>query len=198
MRSRIPKVLHPLAGRPMILHVLDALGAAGVERPVVVTGHGADDVEAVVADRATCVRQEVQRGTADAVRVALGAVAEARTILVTMGDAPLQAGELLEALGREREAGGAAIALVSARMPDPTGYGRVVRGPDGRATALVEEADADAETRALDEVNAGTYAFDGAWLRDAIDRVEPSAGGELYLTDLVALAVADGRDVRVV
>lgn len=199
MRSRIPKVLHPLAGRPMVLHVLDALAAAGVERPVVVTGHGADEVEAAVADRADTVRQEEQRGTADAVRVALDALpAEAGTVLVTMGDAPLQPGGLFEALLETRAGAAATIVLVSARMPDPTGYGRVVRGADGAATAVVEETDADEAVRGLDEVNAGTYAFDAAWLRGAIGRVEPSAGGELYLTDLVALAVGEGRAVRVV
>jgi bifunctional UDP-N-acetylglucosamine pyrophosphorylase / glucosamine-1-phosphate N-acetyltransferase len=199
MRSRIPKVLHPLAGRPMLDHVLEALADAGVRCTVVVTGHGADEVERSVGERAATVRQEQQRGTADAVRVALTTVpADARTVVVTMGDAPLQPASLFSNLAAEREASDAAIVLVSARMTDPAGYGRVVRGPDGGATGVVEEADADAEVLARDEVNAGTYAFDGAWLRDAIDRVEPSSGGEFYLTDLVALAVADGRRVRVV
>jgi bifunctional UDP-N-acetylglucosamine pyrophosphorylase/glucosamine-1-phosphate N-acetyltransferase len=199
MRSRIPKVLHPLAGRPMLLHVIDTLAAVGVECRVVVTGHGADQVEAAIGELAAPIRQDVQRGTADAVRVALPALpGDARTLLVTMGDAPLQPAELFTALAGEREAAGAAIALVSARMDDPTGYGRVVRGDDGGVAAIVEEADADPATLSLDEVNAGTYAFDAAWLREAIGRVEPSAGGELYLTDLVALAVADGRPVRVV
>ena len=91
MRSRVPKVLHPIAGRSLIDHVLDALDRAGVDRPVVVTGHGADAVEAHVAERATTVRQEPQLGTADAVRVGLTAVpADVAIILVTMGDAPMQ------------------------------------------------------------------------------------------------------------
>jgi bifunctional UDP-N-acetylglucosamine pyrophosphorylase/glucosamine-1-phosphate N-acetyltransferase len=199
MRSRIPKVLHPLAGRPMLVHVLDALAGAGVERPVVVTGHGADAVEAALAGRAATTRQEPQRGTADAVRVGLAAVpAAAEEMLVTMGDVPLQPVALYAALLTERRAADAAIALASARLDDPTGYGRVVRAADGGATAIVEEADADAATRAIDEVNAGTYAFDAAWLHGAIGRVPASASGEYYLTDLVALAVADGRAVCVV
>lgn len=199
MRSRIPKVLHPLAGRPMILHVLDALAAAGVARPVVVTGHGAEAVEEAFTDCATAVRQEVQRGTADAVRVALPAIDPgARTILVTMGDAPLQDGDLFGRLLGERDAGEPAVVLVSARMSDPGGYGRIVRGAGGGASAIVEEADADAATMAIDEVNAGTYAFDAAWLRGAIERVTASESGEEYLTDLVTLAIGDGREVRIV
>jgi len=199
MRSRIPKVLHPVAGRAMIDHVLASLASAGVGRPVVVIGHGADAVAAALDGRATTVVQDPQRGTADAVRLGLEAVPDdAETVLVTMGDAPLQPSELFAALGESRVASSAAISLVSCRMPDPTGYGRVVRGTDGGAVAIVEEADADPARRAIDEVNVGTYAFDAAWLRDAIGRVEASAGGEYYLTDLVALAVTDGRPVCIV
>lgn len=199
MRSRIPKVLHPLAGRPMIDHVLAALSGAGMNHPVVVVGHGADSVEAAIQDRATTVRQEPQRGTADAVRLALAAIpSHAETVLVTMGDAPLQPATLFESLVGERAATGAAVVLVSARLADPAGYGRIVRGADGAPTAIVEELDADPATRAIDEVNVGTYAFDAAWLSSAIERVTPSASGELYLTDLLALALADGRAASVV
>lgn len=199
MRSRVPKVLHPIAGRSLIDHVLDALDGAGVDRPVVVTGHGADAVDAHVANRATTVRQEPQLGTADAVRVGLTAVPDdVAIILVTMGDAPMQPAELYRAILREQAVGEAAIALVSTRLADATGYGRVVRGTDGTATAIVEEADLDATTRGIGEINVGTYAFDGAWLRGALERVSASASGERYMTDLVALAVADGRAVRVV
>ncbi|MGH2445994.1 MAG: bifunctional UDP-N-acetylglucosamine diphosphorylase/glucosamine-1-phosphate N-acetyltransferase GlmU [Candidatus Limnocylindria bacterium] len=198
MRSRIPKVLHPLAGRPMLDHVLDALERAGVAQPVVVTGHGADAVEAALAGRVASVRQDPQLGTADAVRIGLEAVpADAACVLVTMGDTPLIASELFSALLAQLS-GGTAIALASARMTDPSSYGRVVRGGDGGATAIVEEADADEATRAIDEINVGTYAFDAAWLRSAIGRVNASPKGEYYLTDLVALAVKDGRGVRVV
>jgi len=199
MRSRIPKVLHPLAGRPMIDHVLAALAEAGFATPVVVTGHGAEPVEAALGDRATAVRQEPQRGTADAVRLALGRVDDtAQSIVVTMGDAPLIPAELFASLASTRLTNGAAIALVSARLADPSGYGRIVRGPDGSASAIVEEADADAGTRVIDEVNVGTYAFDATWLRGAIERVTPSASGELYLTDLLAIAIADGRAACIV
>ena len=199
MRSRIPKVLHPLAGRPLIDHVLDALADAGVSQLVVVTGHGADAVEEAVASRAATARQVPQHGTADAVRVGLGAVdGDAATVLVTMGDAPLQPSSLFSAILHERERGDPAVVLVSARLANATGYGRVVRTTDGKAASIVEEADADEATRAIDEINVGTYAFDAAWLRGALPRVTASASGEQYLTDLVAMAVADGRAVTVV
>ena len=199
MRSRLPKVLHPLAGRPMIDHVLASLAEAGVGRPIVVPGHRADRVEAAVGDRAITTRQEPQRGTADAVRVGLTKVEPTcETILVTMGDAPLQPAELHRALLAERARSEAALVLVSARLPDPTGYGRLVRGTDGVPERIVEEADLEEGTRAVDEVNVGTYAFDASWLREAITRIGVSAAGEQYLTDLVALALGDGRAVRVV
>jgi bifunctional UDP-N-acetylglucosamine pyrophosphorylase/glucosamine-1-phosphate N-acetyltransferase len=105
--------------------------------------------------------------------------------------------ELFERLVGE-QAAGAVIALLSARLPDPAGYGRVVRAPDGSVAAIVEEGDADATVRALDEVNAGTYCFDTAWLRANLGRVPVSPAGELYLTDLVRLAVGDGHKVRVI
>jgi bifunctional UDP-N-acetylglucosamine pyrophosphorylase / glucosamine-1-phosphate N-acetyltransferase len=202
MRSRIPKVLHPLAGRSMLDHVLAALADAGVDRPVVVTGHGADAVEAALGDRATPIRQEPQRGTGDAVRVGLAAVpADASVVLVTMGDVPLQPAGLYRSL-LEALADGAAVALVTATLDDPTGYGRIVRrsgaAGDAPVTAVVEERDAGDATRRLTEVNVGTYAFDVAWLRTAITSVRPSPSGELYLTDLVAAADGEDRGVRTV
>jgi len=199
MRSRVPKVLHPLAGRPMIDHVLDALASAGIEHPVVVIGFGAEQVEAALHDRVPMVRQDPQLGTADAVRCGLGRVPpDARHVLVTMGDVPLLPGELFQRLLREQAEGDAAVALLSTRLDDATGYGRIVRGPDGDARAIVEEADADEQTRAINEVNVGTYCFDAAWLRANVGNVPASPSGEYYLTDLVAVAIAGGRRVAVV
>jgi bifunctional UDP-N-acetylglucosamine pyrophosphorylase/glucosamine-1-phosphate N-acetyltransferase len=199
MRSRIPKVLHPLAGRTMIDLVLDALAEAGVAHPVVVTGHGADAVEAAIGQRAATVRQEPQRGTADAVRIGLDAVsADVGAVLVTMGDAPLQPAQLYRELLDCQRATDAPVVVLSARVPDPSGYGRLLRRSDGAAEAVVEEADADAAIRAIDEINVGTYAFDATWLRDALGRVTASASGEYYLTDLVALAASEGRPAAIV
>ena len=199
MRSRLPKVLHPLAGRPLIDHVLAALADVSASPVVVVTGHGAEQVEAALIGRVIIVRQEPQLGTADAVRVALPSVPdEATQLLVTMADVPLLAAELLASLAEEQRSTAAAIVLLSARLPDPAGYGRIVRGPDDSCRAIVEDADADAATRALDEVNAGTYCFDGAWLRANIGHVPLGPSGEHYLTDLVARATEEGQLVRVI
>ncbi len=199
MRSRIPKVLHPLAGRPMLDHVLAALAAAGIEHPVVVTGFGGDQLEAALADRVPTVRQDPQLGTADAVRAGLGRVpAGARHVLVTMGDVPLLPPELFQRLLSEQAEGEATIALLSAHVTDPSGYGRVVRGADGAASAVVEEGDADEATRAGGEVNVGTYCFDAAWLRANVGNVPASPSGEYYLTDLVEIAASGGRRVAVI
>ena len=197
MRSRVPKVLHPLAGRPMIDHVLAALAEAGMARPVVVTGHEADSVEAAVHGRADTIRQVPQRGTADAVRVALACVPETATrVVVTVGDATLQPADLFTSLV-DLMTDGAAMALVSATLEDPTGYGRIVRGTGGAAEGIVEERDLRDGQGTITETNAGIYCFDAPWLRERIGDVSPSASGELYLTDLVAAAVADGRTVAV-
>ena len=199
MRSRVPKVLHAIAGRSLIEHVLDALADAGIRRPIVVVGHGAELVEALIASRATTARQVPQRGTADAVRVGLAHVTiDVDTVLVTMGDAPLLPAELFDQLAQERRSDDPAIVLVTARPADAGGYGRIVRGPDGAVRSIVEESDASAATRAIGEINVGTYAFDAGWLRQALDRVPAADSGEYYLTDLVALAVSDGRAVRVI
>lgn len=199
MRSRVPKVLHPLAGRSMLDHVLAALAAAGVEHRVVVTGSGAEALEAALDPGVPTVRQDPQLGTADAVRCGLARIPSAvRHVLVTMGDVPLLPAELFQRLLREQAEGEATIALLSARVPDPTGYGRVVRDAAGAATAIVEEKDADEAARALHEVNVGTYCFDAAWLRANVGNVPASASGEYYLTDLVALAAGGGRRVAVV
>jgi bifunctional UDP-N-acetylglucosamine pyrophosphorylase/glucosamine-1-phosphate N-acetyltransferase len=199
MRSRIPKVLHTVAGRPMIQHVLGALAAAGIQHRVVVTGHGAEQVEQVLGSEVITARQEPQLGTADAVRVGLGRVpGGVRHAIVTMGDVPLLPADLFQRLLREQAEGEAAIALLTARLADPTGYGRVVRAPDGGALRIVEEADTDEALRTIDEVNAGTYCFDAAWLRANVGNVPASASGEYYLTDLVALAISAGRRVAVV
>lgn len=199
MRSQLPKVLHPLAGMTMLDHVLAALAGAGVEHRVVVVGHGAEKVEAAVDDRVITMRQDPQLGTADAVRVGLGRIpASVRHVIVTMGDAPLLPADLFQRLLREQAEGEAAVALLSARPDDPSGYGRLVREADGSAKGIVEERDADAATRALDEVNAGTYCFDAGWLRANIGSVPASPSGEYYLTDLIGMAASGGRRVAVV
>ena len=172
MRSQLPKVLHSLAGRAMVDHVLDSLAAAGVEHRVVVTGHGADLVEASLGAGAVTARQDPQLGTADAVRVGLARVPRSvRHVIVTMGDVPLLPADLFQRLLREQAEGEATIALLSAHLDDPSGYGRVQRAADGSALGIVEDRDADAGTLAGNEVNAGTYCFDAEWLRANVGQV---------------------------
>jgi len=125
----------------MLEHVLASLAAAGIEQPVVVVGHGAEQLEALLAGRVTTVRQEAQKGTADAVRAGLAEVAEGtRQVVVAMGDAPLVPAALFEELLRAQSAGDACVALLVSRPSDPTGYGRIVRGADGGVRAIVEES----------------------------------------------------------
>ncbi len=196
MRSRLPKVLHPLAGRPMLAHVLDALGRAGIEHRVVVTGHGAEQVEAALDPQLPTARQEPQLGTADAVRVGMERVpGSVRHVLVANGDVPLLPSELFAALLHEQAEGAAVISLLTARLSDPTGYGRIVRDGRGEVTAIVEQADVDPATAAVDEINVGAYCFDAGWLRANVGSIPASPKGEYYLTDLVALAVGAGRRV---
>jgi len=199
MRSRVPKVLHLLAGRSMLDHVLAAVAEAGIEQPVVVVGHGAEQVEASVEGRATTVRQDSQNGTADAVRCGLEQIGDgAKQVLVAMGDAPLVPSALFTELLDAQAAGDACLALLASQPSDPSGYGRIVRDADGSVRGIVEEQDADAETMRLGEVNAGAYCFDAAWLRANIGAVPASRSGEHYLTDLVAMATANGGKVVVV
>jgi bifunctional UDP-N-acetylglucosamine pyrophosphorylase/glucosamine-1-phosphate N-acetyltransferase len=198
MRSKRSKLVHAAAGKPLVRWVADALAEAGVPEQVFVVGHQQEQVRAVLGDSCTFVVQERQLGTGHAVMQA-GAFLAGRTgcVLVLCGDTPLLRGKTLEALVARFEASGAAAVLVSAQAPDPTGYGRVVRGADGAVAGIVEERDATPEQRALHEMNAGMYAFDADALRSALGRIDArNAQGEYYLTDAVGLLVADGRRVE--
>ena len=202
MRSSLPKVLHPLWGRSMLGHVLAAAAPLGAYRRLVVVGHGRDRVAAELAHldpEAVAVVQEEQRGTGHAVRTALAAVAvlhRDRPVLVLPGDTPLLTSGTLRALLDQHARGAAAATLLTARVPDPTGYGRVVRAPDGSVTAVVEQRDATPEQAAVAEVNAGVWAFTAGPLADALARLTTdNAQGEELLTDVVGLLVAEGLPV---
>jgi bifunctional UDP-N-acetylglucosamine pyrophosphorylase / glucosamine-1-phosphate N-acetyltransferase len=198
MRSSRPKPLHRLCGRPMVLWVLDALSGLDVSRVVVVVGHGSTLMTKALAEAKSpglpleVVDQPVQRGTGDALSVALTAFSdddgEFDDLVVLPGDAPLLRPETLEALVAAHRASSSAATLLTARLPDPTGYGRVVRSRDGRVAGIVEEADATEEEQAIDEVGTSIYAFRRSVLAPALRRLSPdNSQGEYYLTDVIAV-----------
>ncbi len=202
MKSRIPKVLQRLAGRPLLHHVLGQAASLQARRVVVVTGHGATEVEAACAVLAGVggtfelkfVRQEPQLGTGHAVQQATPALAGDGTVVVLSGDVPLTQAATLRALV---EAGaGERLALLTVRLPDPTGYGRIVRGEGGTVQRIVEHKDANDAERAIDEVYSGIMAVPAQRLAGWLARLtNDNAQGEYYLTDIVSMAVADGVPV---
>ena len=196
MRSATPKVLHALAGRTMLGHVLHAAEALDPEHLLVVVGHGRDRVTATLTGKAKAVVQETQDGTGHAVRVALGTVPDLTgTVVVVPGDAPLLTAETLQKLVDSHEAQQAATTLLTAVVDDPTGYGRVVR-EGGRVTRIVEHKDADAATLEIREIGTSIYAFAADRLREALDRLTTdNAQGEQYLTDVIGLHEAAGLTV---
>jgi bifunctional UDP-N-acetylglucosamine pyrophosphorylase / glucosamine-1-phosphate N-acetyltransferase len=200
MRSATPKVLHRIGGRTLLAHAMAAARAVSPDRLVVVVRHGrdqvADEVQAVDAD-ALVVDQDEVPGTGRAVQVALDALPGlAGTVLVTYGDVPLLDAEALTAVLADHARRGAGVTVVTAVVDDATGYGRVVRGPDGSVERIVEHKDADESLLAVREINSGIYAFDADLLRSALGRVNrDNAQGEMYLTDVVALARAEGHSV---
>jgi bifunctional UDP-N-acetylglucosamine pyrophosphorylase/glucosamine-1-phosphate N-acetyltransferase len=198
MHSERPKVLHPVCGRPLIHHVLDRLQEAGVPEPVVVVGHGADQVRSAVGPRARCVDQPQPRGTGHAVAVALAHLPrDGRPVLVLYGDTPLLTAQTLHRLLDLHRRTRAAATLLTADLSDPTGYGRVVRDVAGRVRRIVEEADCSPEERLIREINAGAYVFDGGLLADALKDLSPdNASGEYYLTDTIGWLLSRGHPVE--
>lgn len=197
MRSDLPKVLHPLAGAPLVAHALRAAQAAGAGDVVVVVGHGAELVRAAVAREFPAVRfaaQTEQLGTGHAVQCALPALAgHDGPVLILSGDVPLLRPATLRALVDLCAGSGAGLALATFRPADPGGYGRIVRDPGGRVRAIVEQRDANAAERAIGECNAGVYCADARLLRAELPRLgRANAQGEIYLTDLVARAADRG------
>jgi bifunctional UDP-N-acetylglucosamine pyrophosphorylase/glucosamine-1-phosphate N-acetyltransferase len=186
MRSATPKVLHEVCGRTLLGHVLAAVEPLSAERVLVVVGHGRDEVTQALPPYATAVVQDEQRGTGHAVRLALDTVPDLDgDVLVLYADMPLLTTETLEKLRDSHEGG---VTLLSAKVNEPFGYGRVVRDATGRATGIVEERDATDEQRTIDEINAGVYVFDAAALRAALGKLSTeNAQGEEYLTDVVGI-----------
>lgn len=199
MKSDLPKVLHSLAGKPLVLHALDSAAQVSPEKPAVIIGHGADAVRQTVGDRARCVVQEPQLGTGHAVQQA-EALLKGQTdlVLVVTADMPLLTAESLRTVVQTQIDNPGPITMATILADDPRGFGRVVRGSKGEVLAIVEEAQATAEQRAIKELNASVYCFRSDWLWDALRRVQLSPKGEYYLTDTVEIAVRDGLEVRAV
>jgi bifunctional UDP-N-acetylglucosamine pyrophosphorylase/glucosamine-1-phosphate N-acetyltransferase len=200
MRSAIPKVLHRVAGRSLVEHAVRAAAGLSPEQLAVVVGHGRDQVREHLDGldpKVTVAVQETQRGTGHAVSCALAVLPPLTgTVLVTYGDVPLLDTATLAALLTEHATAGNAVTVLTAVVFDPSGYGRIMRDADGSVTAIVEDRDATAEQRDVAEINSGIYAFDASVLTEGLTRLQPhNAQGELYLTDLVGIARADGRRV---
>ena len=198
MRSRLPKVLQPLAGRPLLAHVLDAAATQRPDKTHVVIGDGADTVRARFADAVdvSWVRQTPRLGTGHAVATALPQVAADATVLVLLGDVPLVGADTLAACAR---AGRDGVAIVTAELPAPDGFGARVLRDGERVVGIVEEKDATAAQRAIREVNSGMLAAPCALLRELLPAVgADNAQGEHYLTDVVTMAAERGVPVRAV
>ena len=202
LRSDLPKVLHRAAGRPLLAHVLAALSPLEADRTVVVTSVRRDEIADAIAaagagDGVDFVVQDPPSGTGDAVRVALAAIGPVEgVVVVANGDAPLIAPETFRRLIDTQATTSAAATVLTARVSDPSGLGRIVRADGDRVRRIVEEADATAEERAMDEVNCGAFVFDAIRLSEMIAKVDrENAQGEHYLTDVVDLLVSDGDAV---
>ncbi|HEV2636068.1 MAG TPA: bifunctional UDP-N-acetylglucosamine diphosphorylase/glucosamine-1-phosphate N-acetyltransferase GlmU [Actinocrinis sp.] len=204
MKSATPKVLHTLCGRPMLGHVVAAARDLAPERLVVVVGHGREQAAAYLAGfdpAARPVVQEVQNGTGHAVRVALDALVQTDgeldgTVLVVFGDTPLLTAATMARLTAEHQRSGNAVTVLTTKVADPTGYGRILRGPGGEVLGTVEQRDATEEQRAITEINSGVQAYDAKLLRFGLSQLTTAnAQGEEYLTDVLGILAAAGHPV---
>lgn len=199
MQSDLPKVLHPVCGRPMVCHILDALRDVGIAAPIIVIGKGAGLVENTLGGGYTYVLQEEQLGSGHAVMCARRAAeGKSNHVLVMCGDSPLFRVETIRALMDAHKREQATVSLVSAVLDDPSGYGRIVRGPDGAIAGVVEEKLADERQKAIREINGGCYAFVSRWLWDNIGLMSENEVGEKCLTQMVHIAIGQGKPVTAV
>lgn len=199
MRSELPKVLHPILGRPLAWYALEASRLATGSQPVMVIGYAGELVRQALGTVADYVVQEPQLGTGHAVMQAETLLrGKADRILVTYADMPLVTAETLVSLIKSQQAHAGPITMLTVVADDPHGFGRVVRKPDGSVLEVVEEAQATSSQLAIRELNVGMYCFDGHWLWEALKRIPLSPKGEYYLTDLIGIAVSDGLAVQAV
>lgn len=197
MRSALPKVLHPILGRPLAWYALEAARRATDSQPVMIIGHGGDLVRAQFEGQAQFALQEPQLGTGHAVMQAQALLrGQADLVLVTYADMPLLREETLQALVQAHQQHTGPITMLTVTVDDPRGFGRILRNAAGQVCGIVEEAQATPEQRSIRELNVGVYCFSASWLWDALARIPLSPKGEYYLTDLVGIAVAEGLMVQ--
>lgn len=197
MKSKLYKVLHPVCGKPMVGHVLDAVQQVQCERSVVIVGHGAEAVQAYLGDRAEYALQSEQLGTGHAIQQAESLLGtEQGTTIIICGDTPLVTPETLENIIANHESQGAAVTILTASMTDPTGYGRIIRGADGSVQKIVEQKEGTPEELAVQEINTGTYCFDNSKLFQALSQItNDNAQQEYYLTDCIKILREQGEMV---
>jgi len=198
MKSNLPKVLHPVAGKPMIWHALQAIQQVTAEKPVVVVGHGAEAVIQYLGDSAQTVLQTPQLGTGHAVMQAESLLkGKTDLVIVCYADMPLLRGETLQKLVEAQKENSGALSMLTVIANDPRGFGRIVRGADGGVVSIVEEYVASPQQKQIKELNVGGYCFNAEWLWGALSRIPQNPQkGEYYLTDAIELAVKDGLPVR--
>ena len=197
MKSKLPKVLHKAGGKSMVQHVLDAARSAGAKRNIVVTGFGGEMVREALGNQAEFVEQKEQLGTGHAVQQTADLLAgENGTVMVLCGDTPLLTGALLKKLYDEHVAAGAKATVLTAIMPDATGYGRIIRLADGSVARIVEHKDATEAERQVQEVNSGIYCFAARELFDSLKQVNnDNAQGEYYLPDVLEILKKQGEKI---
>jgi bifunctional UDP-N-acetylglucosamine pyrophosphorylase/glucosamine-1-phosphate N-acetyltransferase len=197
MVSDLPKVLHKVNGKPLILYAVDTALAQGSNRPVVVIGNGAEKVREVVGDRAIFALQEKRVGTAHAVLAAEAVLKDFDGLItVVAADMPLLTIETIKRMVADQSEHDAPMTMLTVKTKDAHGFGRILRGMGGEVRAIIEEAQATEEELRIDELNVGAYCFKSGWLWAALKKIELSPKGEYYLTDLVSVAVAEGKMVR--
>ncbi len=195
MKSELPKVIHEALGKPMVQYSIEAALEAGAKEEDVclVVGHKADMVKDVVGPNVTYVLQEEQLGTGHAVKCASTFIGEEGPTMVLCGDTPLITGDTLKALVKIHEEEGNAITVLTAKVDDPTGYGRIIKDTWGKFVKIVEQKDATQEEQRVDEINSGMYIFDSAVLSKALSKLtNDNAQGEYYLTDTIEIVKSQG------